>query len=122
MSGLRVPPITEAALKLSEPMTELLGRIAGHKYAWTYVSRHNGEMQVADALVRRGLAEWGEVHGRDHRDSPQLAATEDGLALFRRAWPRSPAALERYEDSPFLATDWAEQPLPDSYTEEKTDA
>lgn len=114
---LNVPPITDAALKLSDPMVELLGRVAGHKYGWSYISRR--EIVIGDALVRRGLCEWGANHGRDHWDCPAVVATDAGLSLFRSHWPFSPAALERYEDSPLLATDWAGKPLAHSTSEER---
>lgn len=80
---------------LSVPMRDLLWRVAQHKYGWTHVSRYNGQVQVADALVRRGLVEWGR-HDRDH-NSPTIVATDAGKAEIAERWPVSPLILDTYD-------------------------
>jgi hypothetical protein len=87
----------------SRPLTvaqrDLLWTVAQHKYGWTHVSRHRGQLQVADALVRRGLVHWGS-HGRDHH-SPTIVATPfTGRQEILRRWPVSPFALGTYDHQP----------------------
>lgn len=47
--------------QLTDPMRDMLWRVAQHEYGWTHVSRYGGGLQVGDALVRRGLVEWGRT-------------------------------------------------------------
>jgi len=82
---------------MTVPTRDLLWRIAQHKYGWCYISRR--EIAKGDALVRRGLAEWG-AHGRDHYACPELVATELGKAEIKRRWPISPFALGTYDEQP----------------------
>lgn len=84
--------------QLTDPMRDMLWRVAQHEYGWTHVSRYGGGLQVGDALVRRGLVEWGR-NGRDHPD-PRVVATEDGKAEIAARWPISPYILETYEHQP----------------------
>lgn len=85
---------------LSHPMRDLLWRVAQHKYGWTYVSRHRGQLQVADGLVRRGLAEWGHGNNARSGSSPRIVATDDGVKEIERRWPVSPLALGTYDHQP----------------------
>ncbi len=87
--------------KLSAPMIDLLWTVAQHKYGWTYPGRHGGRLQVADALVRRGLVRWSgsEGRGRDHHHAA-IVATPEGRAEIERRWPISPFALGTYEHQP----------------------
>jgi len=85
-------------VKLSDPMRDLLWTVAQHKYGWTHASRHGGELQVADALVRRGFVEYGS-HDRDHT-TPIIVATDEGHAEIERRWPVSPCALGTYNPQP----------------------
>jgi hypothetical protein len=41
--------------RLTAPMCDLLWKVAQHEYGWAHVFRYGGELQVADALERRGL-------------------------------------------------------------------
>lgn len=88
----------ERQILLSHPMRDLLWTVGQHKYGWTHVSRHGGGLQVADALVRRGLVQWG-AHGRDHHH-PTISATFAGTLEIERRWPVSPYALGTYEHQP----------------------
>jgi hypothetical protein len=83
---------------LSPAMRDLLWTVAGHKYGWAHVTRFGGQLQVADALVRRGLVAWGR-NGRDHHH-PRVVATEAGRAEIERLFPVSPFVLGTYEDQP----------------------
>jgi hypothetical protein len=78
-------------------MRYLLWKVAQHKYGWTYVSRHRGGLQIADALLARGLVCYG-ASGRDTH--PSIEATTAGRAEIERRWPISPFALGTYEDQP----------------------
>jgi hypothetical protein len=78
-------------------MERLLRRIAGHKYSWSYIGRY--QLPTADALVRRGLARYGESHGRDHYDCPEVVATDEGRAEIERRWPNCPSARGTYESA-----------------------
>jgi hypothetical protein len=84
--------------KLTIPMRDMLWRVAQHQYGWTHVSRFGGELQTADALVRRGLGEWG-LNGRDCMD-PHIVATDLGCAEITERWPISPFVLGTYEEQP----------------------
>jgi len=85
---------------LTAPMRDLLWTVAQHKYGWTHVSRHGGELQVADALVRRGFVEYGS-HGLGRGDlTPIIVATNEGRAEIERRWPVSPFALGTYDPQP----------------------
>jgi hypothetical protein len=83
---------------LSAPMRDLLWTVAQHQYGWAHVLRFGGQLQVADALVRRGLVVWG-LNGRDHTE-PRVVATEKGRMEIRRRWPVSPFVLGTYEHQP----------------------
>lgn len=83
---------------MTEPQRDLLWTVAQHKYGWTYASRHNGGLQVADSLVRRGFVEYGS-HDRDH-SSPIIVATGEGRAEIELRWPVSPFALGTYDHQP----------------------
>lgn len=86
------------AVLLSHPQRDLLWTVAQHKYGWAHVRRFGGQIQVGDALVRRGLVEWGR-NGRDHPD-PCVVATDAGKAEIARRWPISPFVLGTYEHQP----------------------
>jgi hypothetical protein len=88
--------LATVAAKLSKAGRELLHQVAGHQYAWAYISRRRGRLKSADALVCRGILRYGEVPGRDHHDCPEVSATAEGLELIRHLWPSSPAALGSY--------------------------
>jgi hypothetical protein len=82
---------------LTHPMRDMLWTLAQHKYGWTHVSRHGGQLQVADGLVRRDLAYWSdEAHRNRNSYSPILIATPAGKAEIARRWPVSPFALGTY--------------------------
>lgn len=83
---------------LSTPMRDLLWTVAQHKYGWTHVSRYRGQLQVADALVRRGVVKWGS-EGREHH-LPTIVATEWGERVIRDLWPVSPYNLQTCEHQP----------------------
>lgn len=85
-------------MKLTTPMRDLLWKVAQHEYGWTHISRYGGQLQTADALVRRGLVEWGR-NGRDHPD-PRVVATPIGRVEILRRWPVSPFVLQTYEHPP----------------------
>jgi hypothetical protein len=95
--------------ELTKPMRYLLWQVGQHKYGWTHVSRYGGALQTGDALVRRGLVEWGR-NGREHTD-PRIRATDAGRAEIERRWPVSPFVLGTYEPQP---GGWS---LPDGRTE-----
>jgi peptidoglycan/xylan/chitin deacetylase (PgdA/CDA1 family) len=101
---------TTSGRSLSLSMREMLWTIAQHKYGWTHVSRHGGELQVADALIRRELVEWGS-HDRDH-SSPIIVATEAGKAEIARLFPISPFVLGTYDWRAVRAThgEWTPPP------------
>lgn len=84
--------------ELSVPMRDLLWTVAQMQYGWAHVYRFGGQLQVADALVRRGLVEWGR-NGREHPD-PRVVATEAGKAEIARRWPVSPFILGTYDEPP----------------------
>jgi hypothetical protein len=90
--------MTDTKVKLTNPQRYLLWTVAQHKYGWTHASRHRGELQVADALVRRGLVEYGR-HDRSHH-TPIIVSTESGLEEIRKRWPVSPYALGTYDHQP----------------------
>jgi hypothetical protein len=83
---------------LSRPMVKMLWTVAQHKYGWTHVSGHGGQLQVAEALIRRGLARRSEIHV--WRWQPIIVATDAGRAEIERRWPVSPFALGTYEHQP----------------------
>lgn len=83
---------------MSTAQRDLLWTVAQHKYGWAYVSRHRGQLQVADALVRRNLVEWGSK-GRDHRH-PTIVATDTGREVIAQEWPVSPLNLGTYDHQP----------------------
>lgn len=85
-------------MKLSVPQRDLLWNVAQHKYGWTHASRYGGQLQVADALVRRGLVTYGG-HDRNH-SSPTIVATDEGRAEIERRWPVSPFVLGTYSHQP----------------------
>lgn len=82
-------------MHLSHPMRYLLWHVAQHKYGWTHVSRHGGQLQVADGLVRRGLVEWGSNGREDHH--PIIVATDAGRAEIALRWPVAPFILKTYD-------------------------
>lgn len=86
---------------LSEPQRDLLWTVAQHKYGWGHVSRHRGQLQVAKALVRRGLVRWSSI-GEHHDRSvhPIVVATDAGKDEMARRWPVSPFVLGTYERQP----------------------
>jgi hypothetical protein len=84
--------------RLTAPMCDLLWKVAQHEYGWPHVFRYGGELQVADALERRGLVVWGR-NGRDHHD-PRVVATALGKAEIERRWPVSPFVLGTYDHQP----------------------
>lgn len=88
------------ARELTKPQRYMLWTVAQHKYGWSHVSRRGGELQVAAALIRRGLIEWVEPHNGPDSHAPEIKATELGLAEIRRRWPISPYALGTYEPQP----------------------
>jgi hypothetical protein len=88
------------AVDLSIPMRLKFWTVAQHKYGWSHVSRHKGEVQVADALVRRGLVEYVEPHNGRDSHIPEIAATDAGRAEIQRRWPASPFAHGTYEPQP----------------------
>lgn len=92
-------PVAEGErVSLTYPQRYLLWTVAQHKYGWAHVSRYGGQMQVADALVRRGLVVWGR-NGRDHSE-PRVVVTDTGRAEIERCWPVSPYVLGTYEHQP----------------------
>lgn len=90
-----------ARVKLTDPMRDLLWTVAQHKYGWTHVSRHNGQLQVADGLVTRGLVAYSDA---DHRardaHSPVVYVLPLGAVEIGRRWPVSPFALGTYDHQP----------------------
>jgi hypothetical protein len=97
------------AVRLTIPMRDLLWQVAQHKYGWTHVIRYGGPLQTADALVRRGLVEWG-TNGREHTD-PRIVATDLGRAEIKERWPISPFVLGTYESQPGGWTPLNESPV-----------
>lgn len=97
--SLREELTMSVGVQLTAPMRDLLWTVAQHKYGWTHVSRHRGQLQVADALVRRGLVAWGPHDGRDYHH-PIIAATPAGLFEIGRRWPVSPYYLGTYDHQP----------------------
>jgi hypothetical protein len=89
-----------AEAKLTKPMRYLLWTVAQHKYGWSHVARRGGQLQVADALVRRGLVEWVEPFNGRGSHAPEIKATELGRAEIKRRWPISPFVLGSYEPQP----------------------
>jgi hypothetical protein len=85
-------------MRLSDAQRDLLWRVAQHKYGWTHVSRHGGQLQVAEALIRRGLVKPSGTH--DWRWQTIIVATPEGKAEIERRWPLSPFALGTYEHQP----------------------
>lgn len=85
----------QSTVLLSHPMRRLLWEIAQHKYGWRYISRHRGQLQVAEGLERRGLV----YLKRDASDSVAVA-TPAGMLEIQRRWPVSPFALGTYEHQP----------------------
>jgi hypothetical protein len=83
---------------LTVPQRDLLWTVAQHKYGWTHVSRHKGQLQVAEALIRRGLVKASQTH--DWRWQPIIVATDEGRAEIARRWPVSPFNLGTYEHQP----------------------
>lgn len=79
---------------LTTPQNYLLWKVAQHKHGWTHVSRHRGQIQVAQALRRRGLVKWGD-RSHDHPD-PWIAVTPAGREFIALAWPNSPLNLDTY--------------------------
>lgn len=86
-------------MSLTVPMRDLLWQVAQHKYGWTYPGRHGGRLQVADALVRRGLVRWLALAPRDHHHAV-ITATPVGYLEIVRRWPVSPYVLNTYEPQP----------------------
>lgn len=82
-------------------MLDLLWTVAQHKYGWTHVSRHQGQLQVADGLVSRGLVRYSyEEHRNREARAPVIIATLAGFAEIGRRFPVSPFALGTYEHQP----------------------
>ena len=86
-------------MSLTEPMRDLLWTVAQHKYGWTHPGRHGGRLQVADALVRRGLVRWDDRKASDHHHAV-IVATPAGYDEIARRWPVSPFVLGTYEHQP----------------------
>ena len=84
---------------LSRRGGDLLWTVAQHKYGWAFVGRHRGGLQVADALVRRGLLAYDEANPRDCPD-PVVVATEAGAREIGRRWPAAPFVLGTYDSPP----------------------
>jgi hypothetical protein len=110
-------------------MRYLLWKVAQHKHGWSYVSRHQGELQVAEALVRRGYVTFSILHPRDGLN-PKLLVTADGIREIERRWPISPFVLGTYEPQPGgwslpdgrTESEARRIPLPDTTKETTTDA
>lgn len=81
-------------------MRDLLWTVAQHKHGWAHVSRHRGQLQVADGLVRRGLVVWGRDHHDRDGHQPIVIATPAGLLEIGKRWPVSPYWLGTYEHQP----------------------
>lgn len=87
--------------QLTDPMRDMLWRVAQHEYGWTHVSRHNGQLQVADGLVSRCLVAYGDAdHRARNADSPVIYALPLGAVEIGRRWPVSPFALGTYDHQP----------------------
>lgn len=84
-------------MTLSPAMCDLLWTVAQHKYGWTHVSRHNGQLQVADGLVRRGFVAYGDDHRARDSYRPVIYALPLGAVEIGRRWPVSPYHLGTYE-------------------------
>lgn len=84
---------------LTVPMRDLLWQVGQHKYGWTHVSRLGGQLQVADALVERGLVAYSSPNDRDSA-TPTIVAVTAGQEEIRRRWPISPFVLHTYEPPP----------------------
>jgi hypothetical protein len=86
-------------VNLSHPMRDMLWTLAQHKYGWTHVSRGGGRLQVAEALVRRGLVEWSAAKPASHHQ-PVIVATAAGCLEIESRWPVSPFVLGTYAHQP----------------------
>lgn len=87
-----------SGVELSIPQRDLLWRVAQHRYCWTYISRGRGQLQVADALVSRGLVQYGQG-GREQLE-PSIEATAMGRLEIKERWPISPFARNTYDHQP----------------------